>query len=97
MAISTVVTRGFGNGTFTGTIALVVTRGYLGIVFNLIDNDDVALGAILNSISAASAANLIDNNDTPTAVTLSNSGGGSAGNLTDNDNTPTAATLIDVT
>lgn len=28
MAIRTVVTRGFGNGTFTGTIALVVTRGY---------------------------------------------------------------------
>jgi hypothetical protein len=28
MAIRTVVTRGFGNGTFNGTIALVVTRGY---------------------------------------------------------------------
>ena len=28
MAIRTVVTRGFGNGTFSGTIALVVTRGY---------------------------------------------------------------------
>lgn len=26
--ISTVVTRGFGNGTYSGTIALVVTRGY---------------------------------------------------------------------
>jgi hypothetical protein len=29
MAIGTVVTRGYGNGTLTGTIALVVTRGYL--------------------------------------------------------------------
>jgi len=28
MAIRTVVTRGFGNGTFNGTIAFVVTRGY---------------------------------------------------------------------
>lgn len=29
MAIRTVVTRGYGNGTFNGTIPLVVTRGYL--------------------------------------------------------------------
>lgn len=28
MAIRTVVTRGYGNGTFNGTIALVVVRGY---------------------------------------------------------------------
>ena len=28
MAIRTVVTRGYGNGTFSGTIALVTTRGY---------------------------------------------------------------------
>ena len=28
MVIRTVVTRGFGNGTFNGTIALVVTAGY---------------------------------------------------------------------
>ena len=28
MAIRTVVTRGYGNGTFDGTIALVVTHGY---------------------------------------------------------------------
>lgn len=28
MAIRDVVTGGFGNGTFSGTIALVVTRGY---------------------------------------------------------------------
>jgi len=28
MAIRTVVTRGYGNGTFSGTIALVVTHGY---------------------------------------------------------------------
>lgn len=29
MAIRTVVTAGFGNGTFNGTIALVTLRGYL--------------------------------------------------------------------
>ena len=29
MAIRTVVTRGYGNGTFDGTIALLVVRGYL--------------------------------------------------------------------
>lgn len=28
MAIRTVVTHGFGNGTFNGTITLLVTRGY---------------------------------------------------------------------
>jgi len=28
VAIRTVVTRGYGNGTFSGTIPLVVTRGY---------------------------------------------------------------------
>lgn len=28
MAIRTVVTRGFGNGTYNGTIPLVVPRGY---------------------------------------------------------------------
>ena len=28
MAIRTVVTRGYGNGTFNGTIPLVVRRGY---------------------------------------------------------------------
>ena len=28
MAIATVVTRGYGNGTLVGTIALVVVRGY---------------------------------------------------------------------
>ena len=33
MAIRTVVTRGYGNGTFNGTIPLVVLRGYaIGVV-----------------------------------------------------------------
>ena len=32
MAIRTVVTAGFGNGTFDGTIALVVVRGYAAAV-----------------------------------------------------------------
>lgn len=29
MAIRTLVTRGFGNGTFNGTVADVVRRGYI--------------------------------------------------------------------
>ncbi len=33
MAIRTVVTRGFGNGTFSGTIALVTLRGYVSFIF----------------------------------------------------------------
>lgn len=28
MALGHIVTRGYGNGTLTGTIALVLTRGY---------------------------------------------------------------------
>ena len=33
MSIALVVTRGYGNGTFTGTVADVVTRGYtIGII-----------------------------------------------------------------
>lgn len=28
MAIRTVITRGYGNGTFNGTIGLLVLRGY---------------------------------------------------------------------
>ena len=33
MAIRTVVTRGYGNGTFNGTIGLVVLRGYISSAF----------------------------------------------------------------
>ncbi len=56
-----IITRGYGNGTFKGTIALVVTRGYaIGEeAGNLVDNDDTP-----------TAANLIDNADTPTGATL---------------------------
>ncbi len=32
MSIRTIVTRGYGNGTFTGTIAEVVLRGYVSLV-----------------------------------------------------------------
>ena len=35
MAIRTVVTSGFGNGTFTGTIALLALRGYLSVVISI--------------------------------------------------------------
>ena len=41
MAIRTVVTSGFGNGTFNGTVALVVVRGYAAAV--------VAAGRILRN------------------------------------------------
>ena len=37
MAIKTIVTRGYGNGTFSGTIPLVVLRGY---VPDIVINDD---------------------------------------------------------
>ena len=39
MAIRTVVTRGFGNGTFNGTIALVTTRGYTQAIVVLFSPD----------------------------------------------------------
>ena len=42
MAIRTVVTRGYGNGTFNGTIALVVTRGY-----------DIAVAVLDSSLNIA--------------------------------------------
>lgn len=42
MAIRTVVTRGYGNGTYNGTIPLVVTRGYLPVAAGtvIIDADN---------------------------------------------------------
>ncbi len=46
MAIATVVTSGFGNGTLSGTIPLVVTRGYsiaVPIVGGTTWHDDVIL------------------------------------------------------
>lgn len=45
MAIRTVVTRGYGNGTFDGTITLVVVRGY-------------ALGAAVAAVNTAAQAAL---------------------------------------
>lgn len=39
MAIRTVVTRGYGNGTFSGTIALVTLRGYLAAEVPIFDAD----------------------------------------------------------
>ena len=37
MAIRTVVTGGFGNGTFNGTIPLVVLRGYVAAAAVVVD------------------------------------------------------------
>ncbi len=54
MAIRTVVTRGYGNGTFNGTIALVVVRGYVSGVdeggFSVIRNNPmiVSVGKLMN-------------------------------------------------
>lgn len=45
MAIRTVVTRGFGNGTFNGTIGTVVLRGFGAGVVVLIE---VVAGAVLS-------------------------------------------------
>ena len=39
MAIRTVVTRGYGNGTFNGTIALVTLRGYVASVVIVLPDD----------------------------------------------------------
>ena len=50
MAIRTVVTRGFGNGTFNGTIALVVIRGYVASADPAADRPPV----FLRRVSAAS-------------------------------------------
>ncbi len=44
MAIRTVVTRGYGNGTFNGTIGLVVLRGYVQGAF-LVDGTPLCLEA----------------------------------------------------
>ena len=97
MAIAQVVTRGYGNGTFKGTIAFVVTRGYsLGVDVNLFDNADVATASTLSDNNVAlSASNLVDNADTPTASTLTDAASGTSANLVDNDETPTAVTLVD--
>ena len=47
MAIRTVVTRGYGNGTFNGTIPLVVTRGYaIGAALALLARADNASYAL---------------------------------------------------
>lgn len=53
MAIRTVVTRGYGNGTFNGTIALVVIRGYAaaaGTASRILRNNPmmVTLGKLMN-------------------------------------------------
>lgn len=46
MAIRTVVTAGFGNGTFNGTIGLTVTRGYgIGAALDLFSNRIVSIQA----------------------------------------------------
>lgn len=55
MAIRTVVTRGYGNGTFTGTIALVVTRGYaIGAAVDTPDGRRFAIAANDREIAVAS-------------------------------------------
>lgn len=51
MAIRTVVTRGYGNGVFSGSISLVVLRGYaIGIQTDLFNRTSL-LGSIVLSTS----------------------------------------------
>ena len=67
MAIRTVVTRGFGNGTFNGTIALVTLRGYTSAV--------VSGPAALEEIVTASESGSV------TSITLTLAGAPSSGEL----------------
>ncbi len=47
MAIRSVITRGYGNGTFNGTITLVVPRGYaIGVA---VIADPVKVGSMLSA------------------------------------------------
>ena len=50
MAIRLVVTRGFGNGTFDGTIAGVVLQGYLGK--NLIASGNIVLETVISGLGS---------------------------------------------
>jgi hypothetical protein len=69
MAIRTVVTRGYGNGTFSGTIALVTTRGYsIGEALTLaIYTMDVLSNPspLLRGIANISPARDVDSNPSP--------------------------------
>ncbi len=49
MAIRSIVLRGYGNGTFNGTIALVALRGYTSAVVTTTIND--ALNASARDLS----------------------------------------------
>jgi hypothetical protein len=51
MAIATILTRGYGNGTFTGSIGLVVTRGYLADAQSPSPVDITATGRIDRSVT----------------------------------------------
>lgn len=59
MAIRDVVTGGFGNGTFAGTIPLVVTRGYA------IEPPEIVLPSHYHTLYGASAGN-VELQGTPT-------------------------------
>ena len=65
MAIRTIVTRGYGNGTFNGTIGLVVRRGYspaaAAVIFEVdfeIDEDDISDTAATGTAGIATAQDL---------------------------------------
>ena len=51
MAIRNIVTRGYGNGTFNGTIAEVVARGYIntGAVANTLIEQAGSIGRFIFS------------------------------------------------
>ena len=53
MAIRTVITRGYGNGTFNGTIALIIKSGYISSAVTV---------AILIAVSPTTAVPVLSNN-----------------------------------
>ena len=70
MAIRTVITRGYGNGTFNGTIGLVTTRGYsIGAALTLAiytASMYVNPSPTLSLSANISPANDLDSNPSPT-------------------------------
>ena len=52
MAIATVVTRGYGNGTFAGSIALVVGHGFKSLPTDVPDDLCITFGQIDPTLAA---------------------------------------------
>jgi len=57
MAIRTLITRGFGNGTFNGTIGLVVTKGYA--IAAIADATTITVASIVGGADLASLSYVV--------------------------------------